>query len=368
MRILEVAEGAKRTGSAAAALASARALAGRGHEITWLTEAGSALAAAGRDAGLNVEDRLNLSILGLRRAGRLIRELAAKHDLVHVHRSKSHLAALLGLGFSGRARPLVRTCHAGRPGETRVWARWLVGKAEALVIRSAALAFDLRASAAAGGARLGVIPGGVDETVFHTDLDGSAVREKLGLADRLTVGIVARLKPGRRLLQFCQAAEKLSRDKAFDNVNFLVIGRGELNRALSHWVEKAGLFARVKFHDPGEAFPQALAALDVGVLLMPGSDGSARTALELAALGKPLVLGNVGALADLAGPQGECARLTSPDSVEEIAGAIGELAADSEQRARLGAAARARFEERHTLARLGENYEKLLASLVERAS
>ncbi len=366
MRILEVAEGAKRTGSAAAALASARALAGRGHEITWLAEKGSALAGLGKEAGFGVEEKLNLSIPALRRAGRVIGELAAKHDLVHVHRSKSHLAALLGLGFSERSKLLVRTCHAGRPGETRVWARWLAGKAEALVVRSAALAFDLRASAAAGGARLGVIPGGVDGAVFNPEVDGSAVREKLGLTDRLAVGVVSRLKPGRRLLNFCRAAERLSRDKAFAAVSFLVVGRGELGAALSHWVEKAGLFARVKFHDPGGEFPQALAALDVGVVLMPGSDGSARTALELAALGKPMVLGDVGALLDLAGPEGDCARLASPDSVEEIAAAIAELAADGERRARLGAAARARFEERHTLARLGENYEKLLASLLEK--
>ena len=178
MRILEVAEGAKRTGSAAAALASARALAGRGHEITWLAEKGSALAGLGKEAGFGVEEKLDLSIPALRRAGRLIGELAAQHDLVHVHRSKSHLAALLGLGFSERGRPLVRTCHAGRPGEPGIWARWLAARSEALVVRSAALAFDLSA-VAAGGARLGVIPGGVDAAVFNPGVDGSAVREKL---------------------------------------------------------------------------------------------------------------------------------------------------------------------------------------------
>ena len=119
----------------------------------------------------------------------------------------------------------------------------------------------------------------------------------------------------------------------------------------------------MKIHDPGEEFPQAVAALDIGVLLVPGSDGSARAALEMAALGKPMVLGRVGALADLAGAGGECARTVSPGSAEGLARALGELLRDEELRRRLGARVRERFEERHTLERLGEAYEKFFLSL-----
>ena len=363
MKILEVIGGSKLTGSASAALNSARAMAGRDHEVTWLCRPGSKLAAAGRAAGLEVAEKLDAGILGARRK---IRELAAAADMVHVHRSREHLAALLALGFSRRKRPLARTCHAGTPGRMGLWARWLVGKCEALVTRSSDQAFALRA-ASAGGTRLAIIPGGVDETVFHPGLDGAGVRGELGLDGRTTVGIVSRLKAGRRLLHFLRAAEILSKDKRYDALAFLVVGRGELAGPLQRWTDKTGLKDRVSIYDPGGDFPAALAALDVGVLLVPGSDGSARTALEMAALGKPLILGRVGALADLAGPEGECARVVSPDSIEKIAAAIGELALDAGLRERLGAAARARFEERHTLEKLGAAYEGFFLPLVERA-
>ncbi len=367
MNILEVAEGTRATGSAAAALASARALRERGHRVTWLCAKGSGLAADGRGADLDVREELQLSIPALFAAARDLAALAAetRADLVHVHRSKGHLAALMGLGFSKRSTPLARTCHAGRPGETGAWARWLAGKAEVLIVRSAELAFDLRDLSSPGGARMAVIPGGIDSAVFHPDVDGSAVRTDLELSDQVVVGTASHLKPGRRLFEFCAAAEKLCADKALANVSFLILGRGKLGKSLVNWITRAGLTERVKVFDPRERFVQALAALDVGVMLMPGSDGSARTALELAALRRPLVLGNVGALSDLAGIEGECARRVAPTSTDEIAAAISELARDDELRTRLGAAARQRFEERHSLERLGENYEKLFRSLVE---
>jgi glycosyltransferase involved in cell wall biosynthesis len=365
MNILEVVEGTRATGSAAAALASARALRARGHRVTWLCRKGSGLAADGREAGLEVREELQLSIPALFPAARKIADLAAEADLVHVHRSKGHLAALMGLGFSKRSTPLARTCHAGRPGETGAWARWLVGKAEVLVVRSAEQAFDLGATASSQGARLAVIPGGVDAEVFHPGVDGSVIRTDLELSDQVVVGTASHLKPGRRLFEFCTAAGKLCADEALQNVSFLILGRGKLGKSLVAWITRAGLTERIKVFDPRKRFVQALAALDVGVMLMPGSDGSARTALELAALGKPLVLGDIGALSDLAGIEGECARRVAPASADEIAAAISELVRDDALRTRLGAAARARFEGRHSLERLGENYEKLFRSLLQ---
>jgi glycosyltransferase involved in cell wall biosynthesis len=368
MRILEAAEGAKSTGAAAAALTSARALAARGHRVTWLCESGSTLADDGRRAGFAVSEELSPSPAGVFASAGAIRAACADVDLIHVHRSRSHLAALLAAGFSRRTRPVVRTCHAARPGETGLFARWLLARSDGLVVRSAALAFDLAPPSDPRSAAMTIVPGGVDGGVFHPGLDGSPVRSQLGIDGRTVVGTVAHLKPGRRLFEFCRAAERLCADRALEALHFLIVGRGRLRKSLNPWIDKAGLGGRITVFDPGEAFPQALAALDIGVLLVPGSDGSARTALEMAALGKPLVLGNVGALVDLAGPESESALLVPPESPEQLAAAIRELALDADRRARLGAAVRSRFEERHTLERLGANYEKFLEQVLSSAA
>jgi glycosyltransferase involved in cell wall biosynthesis len=338
-------------------------MAALGHEITWLCRPGSPLGRLAGEARFRVLEALQSAGWRLRADSAAIRAAAADCDLVHVHRSRSHLAALLALGFSRRQKPLLRTCHDGVPGQTGFWGRRLIGRAEGLVVRSSALAFDLRAEAAGGGTALSIIPGGVDSAVFGPHVDGSAMRADLKLDGRVAVGTVSHLKSGRRLFNFCRAAERLCRQGGCEHLSFLVLGRGQLFEPLTAWVRRSRLSERIRLHDPGDRFPQALAAFDLGVLLVPGTDGSARAALEMAALAKPMVLGNVGALSDLAGPEGTCARPVNPDSVDEIAAAIRELACDAEVRERLGRAARERFQQHYTLDSLGRNYDRFVVSL-----
>jgi glycosyltransferase involved in cell wall biosynthesis len=363
MKILEAVEGRSNTGPAAAALLSARALAGRGHSVTWLCAPGTSLAGRAASAGLEVIPELERSPTGPLGWAGLLREHSRNADVVHVHRSRSHLAALLGLGFSKRSRPLIRTCHAGRPGQLGRWSRWVARHADGLVVRSTALTAEMQPSAPPGIGQLAVIPGGADGGVFRPGLDASGVRAQLDMEDRTLVGTVAHLKPGRQLMTFCRAAEMLCRDPLCAGLAFLLLGRGRLGKEIRPWAVKAGIADRLRTVDPGTDFPAMVAALDIGVLLVPGSDGSGRAALEMAALGKPLVLGDIGALADLAGAHGECARLVPPGSADALAAAVRELAVDGELRRRLGAAAHQRFEERHALERLGENYERFLAAV-----
>jgi glycosyltransferase involved in cell wall biosynthesis len=363
MRILEVIEGRSKTGPAAAALASARGMAALGHEVSWLCRPGSPLGRVASEAGLPVIEGLQQAGWRLFAEAAAIRATAEGRDLVHVHRSRSHLAALLALGFSRRSMPLLRTCHDGLPGQTGFWGRRLVGRADGLAVRSSALAFDLRAEAASGGATLSIIPGGVDAEVFGPHVDGAGARAELKLEGQIAVGTVAHLKPGRGLFTFCRAAESICRAGGAENLRFLILGRGELLEPLASWIERSGLAGRIQVQEPGDRFPETVAALDVGVLLVPGSDGSARAALEMGALARPMVVGNVGALGDFAGSEGTWARPVNPQSMEEIACAIRDLASDSGTRDRLGRAARERFLQHYTLDSLGRNYEALAASL-----
>lgn len=364
MRILEMVEGNLPTGPAAAALSSARALRARGHEIIWLVEPGARLALRGREAGFETVEQLSRSAAGIMADRRSVNELAARADAVHVHRSRAHAAALLALGAAPRRQPLVRTCHAGRPGQLGAWARWLVGRADRVAVRSRALAFEMREGAP--DERLAVIPGGVDPEVFRPGLDGSEMLRRLGFEGRLVVGAVARLKPGRFLFEFVQAAAILAQRPECAGLAFAVLGKGDLSEPLERWLRGRKLADRVKLNDPRQDFMAALAMIDIGVVLSPGADGSARAALELAAMGKPLVAGRVGALADLLGEDGGLGRLVEPGSPREIAEAVAELAADAALRERLGAAARAAVEREHTLARLGERYEALFTSVLGR--
>jgi glycosyltransferase involved in cell wall biosynthesis len=365
MRIIEVLEGAAHGDVNAAALLAARALAERGHQVTWLGEPGSEILAAARGAGLGAEE-LSGGAHRLVRDARRIRELARGAEVVHVHGPRTHLAALIALGF-GRRRPgapaLLHTCHAGRPGEIGLLARWLMARADALVVRCQDLAFELRNEVPDG--RIAVIPGGAEARAPRPAADAAEFRRGLDLEGRVLVGAVSDLAPERHLLKFLRAAELLCKREDCANIVFLVLGRGELAGSLAHWIAGKKLGARIRVLDPA-AEPAAPAALDLAVVLSPGAEGSAAGALELAAMGKPLVAARGGALLDLLGEKGEHGRLVRPDSAEEIAAAVAALAADAAGRARLGDALRARVECDYTVDRLGERYEMALAALLER--
>lgn len=71
-------------------------------------------------------------------------------------------------------------------------------------------------------------------------------------------------------------------------------------------------------------------------------EGFSLPAVEAMASGTPIVASRAGALPEVVGPDGECARLVAPGDVGELTAALGELLDSPVQRHRLGAAGRRR--------------------------
>jgi glycosyltransferase involved in cell wall biosynthesis len=90
--------------------------------------------------------------------------------------------------------------------------------------------------------------------------------------------------------------------------------------------------------------PEVLAALDVFVLLAPGSEGSCRAALEAMAVGKPVVAIQVGALQDIV-LDGETGLLVEPQAQTALAHAISRLLRAPEQARHMGLRGRQRIEQ-----------------------
>jgi glycosyltransferase involved in cell wall biosynthesis len=63
------------------------------------------------------------------------------------------------------------------------------------------------------------------------------------------------------------------------------------------------------------------------------------------ACGTPLVVSDAGAIPEVVGPDGLCARLVPPGDVEALVAALGALLDDPARREAYGAAGRARVEE-----------------------
>jgi len=100
-----------------------------------------------------------------------------------------------------------------------------------------------------------------------------------------------------------------------------------------------------------------LSVFDAGMLLVPGSDGSCRAAMQMAAMGKPLVVAQRGVLPEIV-VDGETG-IVVEDTAENLAEALLEMAQDAQRRRRWGEAGRRRMVEHFSLSRQADEVEEV---------
>lgn len=227
-----------------------------------------------------------------------------------------------------------------RPG----WGRYLERHVEGPVLRAAALVACGTELVAEQVARLGVdearvvvTPTGVDLDAFARSRDRATARAALGLGEELVVGWVGSFRGFHALDQLVRAVA------ALEGVTLLLVGDGperdgiqRLARELSVRVHCTGVVA----HD---ALPDALAAMDLGVVLSRPGVPFHYSPLKLAeylAAGLPVVAPAVPELTGRLQP-GVDAELFQPGDVEGLAKLVCALRDDPGRRRRLGAGARA---------------------------
>jgi glycosyltransferase involved in cell wall biosynthesis len=179
-----------------------------------------------------------------------------------------------------------------------------------------------------------VIPNGIDTAPL--------LRLPASDAEPPTIGTYARLWPQKRVDRILHAAEGLAREgRAFD---LKILGEGPTRDQLEGLARRLGLDERVTFaSDPGGPV-QAMPLLDIFVL---SSDQEAfpLTPMEAMAAARPVVATRVGAVAEIVEHE-VTGLLVDPRDDSALVAALRRLLDEPALRARLGAAARARAEER----------------------
>jgi glycosyltransferase involved in cell wall biosynthesis len=289
-------------------------------------------------------------LTGVRDLGRLTALLRERRfDVVHAHLLNDHLLAGAAARRARIGTRVVRSVYGGRDLAPRLRSRLAFGRlTDAVVAASEDAAAAVRARVAFPADRLFVVPVAVEVERFAARvLAGlrAGARRDLGLADGdVAAGIVARIQRHRRfellIDAFARAADRAPR------LRLVLIVRGTHEDELARRpVERLGLGGRVVFagYRAGDAYVAALAALDVGIFLVPGSDGSCRAARELAAAGLPLVVSPRPPLPEIVahGRSGYVVR----EEAEEFAAALARLAEDGALRRAMGEESRARAAE-----------------------
>jgi phosphatidylinositol alpha-1,6-mannosyltransferase len=187
---------------------------------------------------------------------------------------------------------------------------------------------------------------GVDVDAYHPDVDGTAVRARLGLTDRPVVVCVSRLVPRKGQDALIRALPAIRR--RVPDAALLVVGGGPYRGALENLAQRTGVARDVVFTGtvPAAELPAHYAAGDV--YAMPcrtrnrGLDveGLGIVYLEASATGLPVVAGDSGGAPDAVRP-GETGYVVSGRDLAALADRVATLLADPALARRLGAAGRA---------------------------
>lgn len=297
---------------------------------------------------------------------RRLRRYLADHpfDIVHCHLDNDHEIAVRAL--RGSATPLVRSSYEGigLKGSLRR-RRMLTGTTALLEPSEMARLHDVATFGLAPDATA-VVPGAIDTHRFNPSRPLPDGRSTLGIApDGYVIGIVARMQTHRHFEDLLQAMRRVV--DALPEARLVIIGRGtHQEKVAMEPARKLGLGKHVVFtgYIEGDDFVAAVQAMDVGVYLVPGSDGTCRAARELLAMGKPLVVADRGMLREIV-PDGQ-AGIVTDGSVAGLADALLALGRDRERCLALGAGARSLAETRYALAPQAEQVKEIYERILER--
>ena len=362
-------------------LGQLRRLRAEGYEVTGISAPGPHTAAIEAEGVRHLAWRnatrswnLRADLLAFAELWRLLRR--ERFDLVHTHNPKPGVIGRVAARLAGV--PVVNTVHGlyATP-EDRWRKRAAVLGLEGLAARCSRLELYQSEEDLRWARRIRLVPVGRSELLGNgTDLQRfdpgrvgagriAELRRELGLpADALVVGAVGRLVAEKGYRELFAAAAAVRRQDP--RVRFLVVGSPDLDKADAITeAELAAAAADVCFAGWRDDVADLLAVMDVFVLAS-WREGMPRSAIEAAAMARPLLLTDIRGCREVARHDQE-ALLVPPRDPGALAAALLRLAADPALRARLGAAARRRaqqrFDEELVAEKVVQSYRRLLGPI-----
>ncbi len=286
-----------------------------------------------------------------RRVVALARTLRGRRPaVVHAHGARAGFeVALARLALGAQAPPLVVTMHGYttpfrsplRRVLQRFAERWMDRRANLLLAVCEAERCDLAAAGLGEGGRLQVLRVGYRLDAF--DAIDAAFRQECrnALSDFAGTGpiflTVCRLDDPRDLSTLVEAFSRAR--EALEDATLWIVGDGPRRAAIEQQIAQLGMETCVHLLGFRRDVPNWMAASDVFVLTTEAHEGLPIALLEAQAAGLPVIATDSGGTGE--GMQsGESGTLVPRCDVEALTSALEAIGADSERRARMGAAGR----------------------------
>ena len=282
---------------------------GRGHRVMLLTPEAAEIYPAAKKLGIPVVaiDIAKKRISGVLALRRWFTDHAAQGnnsgeiDIVNSHSSTDSWLAALALATMGKKnRPaLIRTRHVSTPVNNSLFTRWLYTQASAHIVTTGeALRMQLNRENNYPQEMLTSVRTGIDLNRF-CPLDKLLVRQKLGVNNRPTLGVVATLRDWKGHEDLLDALVILrARSMANAAWQLLIVGDGPEYQRLKNKITARDLNEVVSLVGNQDNVPEWLSAMDIFVLPSYGNEGVPQGIMQAMACGLPVVSTPVGAISE----------------------------------------------------------------------
>jgi glycosyltransferase involved in cell wall biosynthesis len=306
-----------------------------------------------------------------RLAWRMARELRTRHvEVVHAHQYTPFFYAALARLLCGRRTKVILTEHGRHYPDVVSPVRRAANR---LVLDHLADAVNACCNFSAlalgrvdgfSARRIEVIENGIELDRYGPVPDRAALRRLLGLGPaRRYVVTVARFHPVKDHATLLRGFQGVAAARA--DVDLLLAGDGPLRRDLEELARSLGIEGRVRFLGVRSDVPALLQAVDLFALTSV-SEAASITLLEAMASRLPVVVTAVGGNPEIVRHGVEGLLVPRGDAAGVTAAILG-LLDDPAAAAALGAAGRARVEQRYRLSQTIDNYWRLYRRLCPRA-
>jgi glycosyltransferase involved in cell wall biosynthesis len=208
--------------------------------------------------------------------------------------------------------------------------------------------------------RIAVIRSAVDASAFESDPDRAAFRKEFEIEDGvLTMAAAGQLIPRKGHRYLLQAVAGLMHSDP--PIKLVIFGDGYLNNQLRAQASSLGLGGVVQFAGFRDDLDDFIGCFDL--FAHPAlAEGLGVAALKAQAAGVPVVGFNAGGLRE-AVAHAETGLLVTPESVDELQGALAKLLGDEDLRLQMGKAGAERMRVEFSIASMADKHVELYESL-----
>jgi glycosyltransferase involved in cell wall biosynthesis len=207
-------------------------------------------------------------------------------------------------------------------------------------------------------ARIKVIYNGINLQRLTPDpTEVTQIRNSMRLLpDEKVVGITASLTPAKDHLTFLQGAKIIRQN--LPQTRFAILGDGPLRPSLEKMAKELGMEPYVTFFGNQRDIGSYVSVFDVFCLSSADHEGCSNATLEAMALGKPVVITDVGGNRELV-EHGETGLLVTIRNPEDLADGVLACLRQPDWAQKMGQRAREMVQTRFSLDRMVHDYEQL---------